>query len=84
MDDSVIVVLNWVYGFGNNARVEGIYKTVEEARKDFRPLEALFRASGEPPLKYFEVPFGMSSLDYNKAYLLFPEDEEEEENESKK
>ena len=75
MDDSVIVVLNWVDGFGNDTVVEGIYKTVEEAREDFRP----FRASGEPPLKYFEVPFGMSYLDYNEAYLLFPEDEEEEE-----
>ena len=79
MDNSVIVVLNWVDGFGNDTVVEGIYKTVEEAREDFRPLEASFRASGEPLLRYSEVPFGMSYLDYNEAYLLFPEDEEGEE-----
>ena len=71
MDNSVIVVLNWVDGFGNDTEVEGIYKTVEEAREDFRPLEASFRASGEPLLRYLEVPFGKSYLDYDEADLLF-------------
>lgn len=64
----MIVVLNWIDGFGADTRVVGIFSNLEEARKACEPI----KANTETELKYEEFQFGLVEWDWYEATPLYP------------
>lgn len=63
----MIVVLDWVDGFGADTYVVGIFSNLEEARKACESI----KANTETELKYEEFQFGFVDWDWYEATPLY-------------